>query len=487
MLKVLVVLPELSYSGATFISKKICQILKKNGFDVEAWCYQEGEFRKEFDKIGVSIQIIDGNNIYNNKILEEELEKYDLIIVNTILAYAVADVAKNILPTIWYIHEAQNLSEVFWMDIKGYFALKRAEKVYVVSEYAKKYIENRYISDVYILHNSVEDELEKYIYRVSEKNDTVKFLALGALAERKAFDILIYAYMRLSNDEKGKCEIHFAGRIMDSEKCYCSSLLELAEKENAIYHGEIQDRGELLQLMADSDIVVIPSRDESCSLVALEAAMMSKPLIISENVGAKYLVKPDNGWIFRTDDIEALRDVFRKVLTRKDSLKEMGKYSRKMYLQTSTYEIYEKNILNMVCENLGDDKQSYKKRHELVMEKEKQQRIHEKRRKYFFPQIKLLEKKKIVIYAAGEVGEAFYERCMELEYEVIAWVDQNYQKYSENRKNMMEVKGIKEVLKIDYDFICIAVYKKRVMKEIKQKLIEIGVDDEKILWVADFV
>ena len=165
----------------------------------------------------------------------------------------------------------------------------------------------------------------------------------------------------------------------------------------------------------------------------------------------------------------------------------MGKYSRKMYLQTSTYEIYEKNILNMVCENLGDDKQSYKKRHELVMEKEKQQRIHEKRRKYFFPQIKLLEKKKIVIYAAGEVGEAFYERCMELEYEVIAWVDQNYQKYSENRKNMMEVKGIKEVLKIDYDFICIAVYKKRVMKEIKQKLIEIGVDDEKILWVADFV
>ena len=95
MLKVLVVLPELSYSGATFISKKICQILKKNGFDVEAWCYQEGEFRKEFDKIGVSIQIIDGNNIYNNKILEEELEKYDLIIVNTILTYAVADVAKN--------------------------------------------------------------------------------------------------------------------------------------------------------------------------------------------------------------------------------------------------------------------------------------------------------------------------------------------------------------------------------------------------------
>ncbi|WP_139025413.1 glycosyltransferase family 4 protein [Acetonema longum] len=52
------------------------------------------------------------------------------------------------------------------------------------------------------------------------------------------------------------------------------------------------------------DAFVIVSRDESCSLVALEWAMMGTPLIVSGNVGA------DNGWVVETGTHKSLLKQF---------------------------------------------------------------------------------------------------------------------------------------------------------------------------------
>jgi glycosyltransferase involved in cell wall biosynthesis len=104
--------------------------------------------------------------------------------------------------------------------------------------------------------------------------------------------------------------------------------------------------------MSNSDVVVVPSRDESCSLVALEGAMMGKPLIVTENVGAKYLVNDLNGWVVRTEDEVSLRKAFIEAIDKPELLKAMGKASRIEYLKTSTYEIFEKRFIEMVIDNL---------------------------------------------------------------------------------------------------------------------------------------
>ena len=76
---------------------------------------------------------------------------------------------------------------------------------------------------------------------------------------------------------------------------------------------------------------MIPSLDESCSLVVLEGAMMGKPLVVSENVGAKYLVDESNGWIVKTGDIESLIEAFTSIIKNPSQLSSMGKASRKKY------------------------------------------------------------------------------------------------------------------------------------------------------------
>lgn len=483
MKRILVVVPELSYSGSVFSSKRICSVLINCGYSVDVWSYQQGPFEREFKKLDIFPKVIDKNIVYNNREIEKDLEKYDLVISNTIITYALADISKNIVPTIWYIREAQNLKWQFLKnDHKRYYALKRAENIYAVSEYAREFIVQNYNSNVRVVHNAVEDEFYKYQKGGIEKSDKIRLLALGTIETRKAFDIYIAAYLLLDKKEQDEIEIHFAGRLIDAEKEYFTALLEIVrEHEGIFYHGEIQDRDKLMQLMNETDVVVVPSKDESCSLVALEAIMMSKPIILSNNIGAKYVLSKENGWLFETDNIKSLSNVYRNVIDKKYCLKEMGKYSRKKYLETSTFDIYAENIVKMVEENLVSDKEKYRTMHFEKAQEEYIIRVNEEKcrpYKYDFSELKLEENKKVVIYAAGEVGHAFYEYIKQTKkYKMVLWVDKNHEKISRS-----EVKAIKELFSVEYDYIYISILNEKVAKEIVTELINCGVEEKKLVW-----
>lgn len=485
MKRILIVVPELTFTGSLFSSKRICKVLIEAGYEVNVWSLQKGKFEKEFRKLGILPKIIDKNDIYENKSLIGDLNGYDLLISNTINTYAIADLAKNIIPTIWYIREAQNLPwQFFRTDIRKYYALLRAENLYVVSEYARDFIKESYFLDCRVLHNCVEDESKLYEL-VERKHENIRFLALGTLEARKDFDVYIKAYLSLSYKEKEECEIHFAGNSIDCAKGYYNSLLKLIENEKGIcYHGEIQERKELLQLIKDSDVIVVPSKDESCSLVVLEAAMMSKPLIISENIGAKYMVSSDNGWIFETGNIEELTNVYRDVLNKRQWLHKMGQISRKKYLKMADYETYRKNILKMVSDNLSDNIEKYQMEHKSKAEREKKQRWMESKMKLIqsFNGLECLDGHRVAIYAAGMVGQAFFCWCKEREYKVVAWVDKNWMLYQEKNDFAFSIENPEKLNTVNCDAVCIAVNKKLLADEIKRELVELGIQSWKIIW-----
>jgi len=312
--KILMVIHDLSYGGSIYSARRICKVIKKNGYDVDVWSYLEGDFEKEFAEIGIKPTIIDKERVYNNKKIKKSIRKYDLVIVNTIVPYAVADIAKNIVPTIWYIREAQNLPWQFLKyDMRRTYALRRAENIYTVSEYAQEFIMDNYNKNVQVVHNCVEDEYINYSKKREEGK--IRFLALGTVEKRKAFDVFVDAYLNLEEKDREMSEAYFAGRLLKTGVDFYEPLLERIKDNPGInYCGEIKDHNKLMQLIADSDVIVVPSLDESCSLVALEAIMMGKPLIVSENVGAKYVVKQENGWVFKTGDVSELSYIYKKYL-----------------------------------------------------------------------------------------------------------------------------------------------------------------------------
>ena len=86
---------------------------------------------------------------------------------------------------------------------------------------------------------------------------------------------------------------------------------------NLTYHGWVS-RENLLQLMDDSDLLVLPSHVESFGTVALEAAARKRLFIVSANCGLKEW--PDLDWNELTmRDDESLADAIRRVAALDDA------------------------------------------------------------------------------------------------------------------------------------------------------------------------
>ena len=109
---------------------------------------------------------------------------------------------------------------------------------------------------------------------------------------------------------------------------------------------ESRSRDNLWDFYRENDVIMVASRDESFSLVALEACMASRPLIISSNAGAKFLVRPgENGGIFTSDSAESLSESISEMIDRRRDLPEMGRISRREYEKWGTTAAFRKSFL----------------------------------------------------------------------------------------------------------------------------------------------
>lgn len=117
-----------------------------------------------------------------------------------------------------------------------------------------------------------------------------------------------------------------------------------------VYHGEVTHGKN--RLFKRSNVMLVPSLDESCSLTALEGGMFGKPLIVTENVGAKYMIE-NSGLVVITGNAKALAEAIEFMILHKDDLNEMGKICYQKFLQTSTQDIYYENFMKVITEILS--------------------------------------------------------------------------------------------------------------------------------------
>ena len=347
MKKILFVIHELEYTGSPRSTLRMCKVALNLGYEVSVWSMKEGPFIEEFNSRNIEVQIVD-HAVIHKKEWVKLIKTYDMAICNTIITDVYVRILCRYIPTVWYIREAGNISKHVKGNPRRRYMLRYFNNICSVSVYAAKEIRKYTKNKVQIIHNCVEDESDKASDYVVGTNDKVRFTQFGTLIDRKGYDVLFDAFESLPAAYQDKAELFFAGSYSDNS--YAESILQRAENNSHICYLGVLKGDDKTKRLSEMDVVIVASRDESCSLVVLEGAMLSKPLIVTENVGAKYMVKTDNGCIVKTDDSESLMLALKYMIDNKDKLEEMGKKSRRYYDKKANMKIYTKEMKELFKE-----------------------------------------------------------------------------------------------------------------------------------------
>lgn len=91
-----------------------------------------------------------------------------------------------------------------------------------------------------------------------------------------------------------------------------------------------------------------------------------------------------------------------------------------------------------------------------------------------------LNDKKIVLYGAGRVGCEYFQQIKELENcEVVLWIDKNFENISNKE---LEIKSVDAIKDSTYNQVILAVEKEELARTMKANLLEMGVEETRILW-----
>jgi glycosyltransferase involved in cell wall biosynthesis len=107
---------------------------------------------------------------------------------------------------------------------------------------------------------------------------------LGRLAHQKGLDLLIPAFSKVVN-RFPDCHLVVAGLVEDA---YGRAIDDWVRDWNIGGHVTLAgfvDGREKASLLADTDVWVLPSRDENFGIAIVEAMAYGLPVVVSENVG----------------------------------------------------------------------------------------------------------------------------------------------------------------------------------------------------------
>jgi glycosyltransferase involved in cell wall biosynthesis len=150
----------------------------------------------------------------------------------------------------------------------------------------------------------------------------IVFLFAGKLEKIKNLPILLRAFVRTGLFEKADLVIVGNGEL---EK----ELKEEFRPISSIHFLDFQNQLQMPNIYRIADVFVLPSWTETWGLSVNEAMACGRPVLISDHCGCSpdLVMSAENGYIFKTGDIEDLSEKLLLLYARKSSLKGMGQVS----------------------------------------------------------------------------------------------------------------------------------------------------------------
>jgi glycosyltransferase involved in cell wall biosynthesis len=217
-------------------------------------------------------------------------------------------------------------------------ALRTADVCAPPSHYGGDLIRRAYqlpAERIHPVHNGVPAEFLRHEWRPGPNREPRPALFFGRFARSKGPDVLLRALRELGEEAP---PVRLVGRGP-----YRATMARMCEEFGLTPKVELREwasHDELGRLVAESSMVILPSREENFALAALAAMAVGAPLITTAVGGVPELVEHgESGMLCPSGDVMMLADAIRQLRAHPEHAAALGAQARRRVREHFTWEI----------------------------------------------------------------------------------------------------------------------------------------------------
>ena len=234
--------------------------------------------------------------------LRERCQEFDVVVANTIASWpAIRAAHLEGTPSLWYLHETLVAVRLIRAIPEMASALTMADLLVTPTRQTARIYEGLTEAPTEVIPYGI----PRPPVLSSSASARMRFLTLGSFEPRKGQDVLAEAISQMDGATRERCTFKMAGRVLD-DAFYNELKMEVADFEQVELIDAL-DHASALKLLNETDVVVLPSRDETMPIVILEAMGLGKT-VISTDVGGvrEWLQDGMNGLLIEKENPVAL-------------------------------------------------------------------------------------------------------------------------------------------------------------------------------------
>ncbi len=259
--------------------------------------------------------------------LRERCQEFDVVVANTIASWpAIRAAHLESKPALWYLHETLVAVRLIRAIPEMASALTMADLLVTPTRQTARIYEGLTEAPIEIVPYGI----PRPPVLSSSRSERMRFLALGSFEPRKGQDVLAEAISKMDRATRERCSFKMAGRVLD-DAFYDELKLAVTDLEQVELIDAL-DHASALKLLNETDVLVLPSRDETMPIAILEAMGLGKA-VISTDVGGvrEWLRNGMNGLLVEKENSVALAEALTTCANKPEFVVELQAAGRRTF------------------------------------------------------------------------------------------------------------------------------------------------------------
>lgn len=277
--------------------------------------------------------------------------QFDVVYANTVASLEICCQIKKRLfvPLIVHIHEAEALMHMF--SIKSEWLLS-CDSLITVSTLAQRNLIENYGVPIQkiVLQRPVSIWVERYLSGAVQIDPEYSGneMLIGCFTNGnwyKSTEIIpLLAKTFYDKYPEQRCKFVIIGEMPEIINYHLMyDIRKMCLEDKVIIYGKVENP---MNILSQVDILALPSREESSSLVAQEAGVMMKPIVCFEGAtGAEEWIGKGAGVIVPYLDLEKMSDALSSMLQNEDERKQYGMRAREIVTEMCKESSQMRNVV----------------------------------------------------------------------------------------------------------------------------------------------